>query len=92
MKDKIICYHCGGTLANWNKCEDPWIPHARYYPNCDFLRLVKGDDFIDEALNISGLGPRHKNTNIESVASGVSIFFLKINIHCNITLVCEFIL
>lgn len=71
MKDKIICYHCGGTLANWNKCEDPWIPHARYYPNCDFLRLVKGDDFIDEALNISGLGPRHKNTNIESVASGL---------------------
>ena len=30
--------------------DDPWTEHARWFNRCGFLRLVKGDDFIQDVL------------------------------------------
>ena len=42
------CYHCGGGLRNWEPGDDPWFEHAKWYPHCPHIILVKGQPFIDK--------------------------------------------
>ncbi len=44
-----VCYHCGGSLHNWEENDEPWLEHAIWYPNCKFLLSSKGQKFVDEA-------------------------------------------
>nr|QEY08360.1 inhibitor of apoptosis [Phenacoccus solenopsis] len=48
VEDKVRCYHCGGGLQKWKVSDDPWIEHAKWFPKCDFVVLIKGKKFIDE--------------------------------------------
>ena len=32
--------------------DEPWIEHARWFPKCAFVRLRKGESFIQESMNI----------------------------------------
>ena len=47
--DEVQCFCCGGTLKNWNDCEQPWEQHAIWMPKCDFINMVKGATFINNA-------------------------------------------
>ena len=40
-------FFCGRGLRNWEDGDTPWIEHARWYPNCEYLRRRKGDLFIE---------------------------------------------
>lgn len=44
--DQVRCFHCDGGLRHWDPEDDPWTEHARWFPLCSFLRIVKGQDFI----------------------------------------------
>ncbi|KAK3592337.1 hypothetical protein CHS0354_021671 [Potamilus streckersoni] len=44
--DIVRCFACDGGLKNWEPEDDPWIEHARWFSDCDYLRHVKGDEFI----------------------------------------------
>ncbi|OWF52348.1 E3 ubiquitin-protein ligase XIAP [Mizuhopecten yessoensis] len=44
--DLVRCFCCGGALRNWLPGDDPWIEHARWFPECVYLRQSKGDNFI----------------------------------------------
>ncbi|XP_033740115.1 uncharacterized protein LOC117327299 [Pecten maximus] len=44
--DYTRCFFCGGGLKNWEDGDDPWIEHARWFPNCAYLRQNKGIEFI----------------------------------------------
>ena len=46
--DAVRCYHCGGGLRNWEPGDDPWFEHAKWYPHCPHIILVKGQPFIDK--------------------------------------------
>ncbi|AAQ21613.1 iap-3 [Cryptophlebia leucotreta granulovirus] len=46
--DRVICYYCDGKLSMWERDEDPWEEHARWYGSCAFLKLVKGEEFIQK--------------------------------------------
>ncbi|XP_041350874.1 uncharacterized protein LOC121369863 [Gigantopelta aegis] len=48
--DNVKCFTCDGLLSQWEPGDDPWIEHARWFPDCQFVRLVKGDNFIEQAL------------------------------------------
>lgn len=48
MEDKVRCYHCGGGLQKWKANDDPWAEHTKWFSNCDFIFLVKGEEFIAE--------------------------------------------
>ncbi|CAC5373534.1 BIRC7_8 [Mytilus coruscus] len=50
-EDRCRCFFCGGGLTSWEPNDDPWIEHARWYPNCHFVRQCKGDNFIDIHMN-----------------------------------------
>lgn len=48
VDDLVRCYHCGNGLQKWKATDDPWFEHAKWFSSCDFLFLVKGEDFVNE--------------------------------------------
>jgi hypothetical protein len=48
--DQVRCFHCDGGLRHWDPEDDPWIEHARWFSQCGYVRLVKGDEFVQQAL------------------------------------------
>lgn len=46
FSDCVRCFFCGGGLRNWDDGDIAWIEHARWYPECEFLRQRKGELFI----------------------------------------------
>ena len=46
IEDSVKCFSCNGTLRNWERDDDPWREHARWFPRCNYVRRVKGEAFI----------------------------------------------
>ena len=46
--DNVKCFFCDGGLCNWEAHDDPWTEHARWFPECGFLKQVKGTTFIQK--------------------------------------------
>ncbi|XP_071135937.1 death-associated inhibitor of apoptosis 1-like isoform X2 [Mytilus edulis] len=65
--DHVRCFHCGIGLQNWDSEDNPFVEHARWSAECQFLKDKKGLDFIatvqdavrrvqmEEALNTDGV-------------------------------------
>ncbi|KAL3883188.1 hypothetical protein ACJMK2_029479 [Sinanodonta woodiana] len=47
FQDTVRCFVCDGGLKNWDPDDDPWIEHARWFPQCAFVRHIKGEEFIN---------------------------------------------
>ena len=47
--DRTICFSCDLGLKDWETDDDPWIEHAIHSPLCNFLKEVKGNEFIVRA-------------------------------------------
>lgn len=62
--DRVICFSCGGGLKLWDETDDPWEQHAMWYEKCDYLKLMKGQEFIKEvtAKNKSEVNKNMENT------------------------------
>ncbi|XP_075036661.1 baculoviral IAP repeat-containing protein 1-like [Mixophyes fleayi] len=45
-RDTVQCFSCGGCLGNWEENDDPWREHAKWFPQCEFLRSKKSEDDI----------------------------------------------
>lgn len=50
LADYTKCFQCGGGCNGWQSDDDPWFEHARWYPDCEYVRLVKGHEFVEAAL------------------------------------------
>ena len=48
--DYARCFFCGGGLRNWEAGDNPWVEHARWFPQCAFLKQNKGEEFIKAVL------------------------------------------
>ncbi|XP_067676813.1 baculoviral IAP repeat-containing protein 7-like [Haliotis asinina] len=48
--DSVKCFFCDGGLRTWERGDDPWVEHARWFPRCPYVRQVKGENFIQTAL------------------------------------------
>lgn len=46
--DRVCCFSCGGGMKDWEEIDDPWELHGMWYEKCEYLRLMKGDDFIQQ--------------------------------------------
>lgn len=51
FNDSVKCFFCDGGLRNWEREDDPWHEHARWFPRCKYVRQVKGDRFVEEVLS-----------------------------------------
>ncbi|KAK3576487.1 hypothetical protein CHS0354_034159 [Potamilus streckersoni] len=47
LQDIVRCFACDGGLKNWDPDDDPWVEHARWFPQCAFVRHIKGEEFIN---------------------------------------------
>ncbi|XP_049872457.1 death-associated inhibitor of apoptosis 2 [Pectinophora gossypiella] len=45
--DQVRCFYCDGGLGKWEAGDAPWTEHARWFPHCGYVALVKGQQFID---------------------------------------------
>lgn len=52
MHDYTKCFSCDGGLCNWEEGDNPWVEHARWFPNCNFVQLNKGGSFIKKCRNL----------------------------------------
>ncbi|XP_062579766.1 putative inhibitor of apoptosis [Saccostrea cucullata] len=41
-----VFFFCGGGLRNWDRTDEPWMEHAKWFPRCAFLRNNKGDKYV----------------------------------------------
>ncbi|RXG68825.1 Baculoviral IAP repeat-containing protein 2 [Armadillidium vulgare] len=48
LSDHVRCFHCGKGLRNWEPDDDPWVEHARWFPDCHFVLLKKGVEYVDK--------------------------------------------
>uniref|UniRef100_A0A2P2HXT5 E3 ubiquitin-protein ligase XIAP-like n=1 Tax=Hirondellea gigas TaxID=1518452 RepID=A0A2P2HXT5_9CRUS len=75
LSDHVRCFHCGNGLRNWEADDEPWVEHARWYPQCNFVLLNKGVDYIDtirrEAPPYFRMSPK-KNESSDSSGSSAS--------------------
>lgn len=44
--DRVKCFSCGGGLKDWEAEDEPWEQHAMWYNNCEYLKLMKGEEYI----------------------------------------------
>nr|KAG5703979.1 hypothetical protein BaRGS_032068 [Batillaria attramentaria] len=54
FNDSVKCFFCDGGLRNWEREDDPWHEHARWFPRCKYVRQVKGDHFVEQVLAEEG--------------------------------------
>lgn len=47
MGDRVQCFSCGGGLKNWEDDDVAWEQHALWYPNCEYMKLIRGQKYID---------------------------------------------
>ena len=50
QSDQVKCFYCNGGLREWQVEDDPWVEHAGWFHNCGFIRLKKGEEFIQECM------------------------------------------
>ena len=43
-KDAVRCFHCDGSLCNWEHAHDPFTEHARWYPHCAFIKSINFEE------------------------------------------------
>ncbi|XP_059165760.1 baculoviral IAP repeat-containing protein 3-like [Physella acuta] len=52
IKDHLTCFFCGMILSEWKQGDDPFVEHARWYPQCRYIRQHKGQAFVDAVCQI----------------------------------------
>ncbi|CAK8686349.1 unnamed protein product [Clavelina lepadiformis] len=45
-RDRVKCWYCNGGLQNWERDDDPWEEHAKWFPMCEFVLQQKGPDYV----------------------------------------------
>ncbi|XP_016284071.1 baculoviral IAP repeat-containing protein 7 [Monodelphis domestica] len=53
--DHVKCYYCDGGLRNWDRGDDPWREHAKWFPRCEFLLQSRGRAYVNSIQDSSSL-------------------------------------
>ncbi|ACF05377.1 IAP-3 [Adoxophyes orana nucleopolyhedrovirus] len=53
--DKTKCFYCGGGVCKWELNDDPWEQHAIWFGNCTYVKIIKGQNFIQKVVTESRL-------------------------------------
>ncbi|XP_046435566.1 baculoviral IAP repeat-containing protein 7-like isoform X2 [Neodiprion fabricii] len=51
VEDQVRCFYCDGGLRNWEATDDAWTEHAKWFPKCGFVALVRGQEFIKHCID-----------------------------------------
>ncbi|KAK7488993.1 hypothetical protein BaRGS_00019797 [Batillaria attramentaria] len=45
--DLVRCFYCKGGLKSWAEHLRPWVEHARFFPECPYVKQVKGHVYVE---------------------------------------------
>ena len=46
VSDQVLCFYCDGGLQNWEPNDDPWEEHAKHFPRCGFLNVMRSPQYV----------------------------------------------
>ncbi|XP_050409800.1 uncharacterized protein LOC126824592 isoform X2 [Patella vulgata] len=52
---KVVCFCCGISVRDWEPAADTWQQHALISPTCSYIKLIKGEEFIQQMAAIQQL-------------------------------------
>ncbi|XP_058829644.1 death-associated inhibitor of apoptosis 1 [Topomyia yanbarensis] len=64
--DRVKCFSCGGGLKDWEAEDEPWEQHAMWYSNCEYLKLMKGEEYISRCLAKKDNPPQAASEQLQS--------------------------
>lgn len=64
--DRVKCFSCGGGLKDWDENDEPWEQHALWMNKCRYVKLIKGDSYVEAVVN------RFKKTSANTNEEGES--------------------
>ncbi|BAC67339.1 inhibitor of apoptosis protein 3 [Adoxophyes honmai nucleopolyhedrovirus] len=67
--DKTKCFYCAGGVWNWELNDDPWEQHAIWFGNCTYVKIIKGQNFIQKVITESRLIKENNKTNDNTILS-----------------------
>lgn len=70
--DRVCCFSCGGGLKDWEENDDPWEQHGMWYGKCEYLKLVKGQDFVSKMAQKRDELCHKSNSEIATSSSSLS--------------------
>ena len=50
-RDRVKCWYCNGGLQNWERDDNPWEGHAKWFPLCEYVLQQKGLDYVQEVVS-----------------------------------------
>jgi len=65
--DKVKCFSCGGGLRDWEENDVPWEQHALWFSDCEYLKLVKGQNYIDSIRKLHDKKEKECEDNRQNV-------------------------
>jgi hypothetical protein len=87
IQDYVKCFYCDVGVCNWEREDDPWTEHCRWSKSCRFVKLIKGQEFIDECQrkheelfeqkksDETSLLPDHLNSELLSILKSEQVRF-----------------
>nr|XP_026695044.1 baculoviral IAP repeat-containing protein 2-like isoform X2 [Ciona intestinalis] len=51
-RDRVKCWYCNGGLQNWNRDDDAWFEHAKWFPECEFVLQQKGPEYVHNIVSM----------------------------------------
>lgn len=77
VDDSVCCFCCGIGLKAWDENDDPCKQHALHLRQCQYLKLIKGQAFIDsvkdEAIQKTRISQRGAQPQLEIQLQNCSI-------------------
>ncbi|XP_018429757.1 PREDICTED: baculoviral IAP repeat-containing protein 1-like [Nanorana parkeri] len=59
IRDMVQCFSCGGCLEIWEDDDEPWKEHAKWFPECTFVKSkISQEDiqqYIQNELRYNGM-------------------------------------
>lgn len=67
--DKVQCFYCAGILGGWERTDNPFTEHIRFFPRCPWIEISKGKNFREFYKNPAILENIPAESEIDAVAS-----------------------
>jgi len=66
LSDQVKCFYCDGGLKDWGEEDDPWIEHAGWFYTCGFIRLTKGDEYIEKCRQFVNMTVENRRAELKN--------------------------
>lgn len=74
--DRVTCFSCGGGLKDWLPHFDPLTEHAKWFKECQYLKMVKDQEWIEKVQKQLNFDPTIRTPTTSPYNGNKSIVLL----------------